>query len=69
MSALREMVRKIDTRQPGTRGYVTNPEELQAILAEVSKHVSVGVYLSGLQYGSDVSVTIKLKLNLERELL
>jgi hypothetical protein len=67
-SALAAMVRKMDSRYPGQRGYVTNRDELVAILSEVTSHTSVGIYYGG-ESGGDISVEIKLSLTLERKLL
>lgn len=69
MSALSEMVDKLDNRRPNTAGYVTGVPELQAILAELSPLVPVGIYLDALQYGDDVSVTIRVGFSLERNQL
>lgn len=41
---LMNMIRKLDERKPGTRGYVTQVPELQGILSEITPLVSVGVY-------------------------
>jgi hypothetical protein len=69
MSALSEMVAKLDNRQPGTRGYVTQVPELQRILSEITPLVSVGISEDYLDVPGEVSVTITLGLTLERNLL
>lgn len=73
-SALKKMVRKLDTRNKrNSRGYVTQRDELIAILGEVSRLVSVSVveveqptYALG---DKQITVNIELSLTLERELL
>lgn len=70
MSALSDMVHKLDTRRPGTKGYVTKVPEVEAILAETSRLVSAGIILDEDQPRADeVSVTITVSLTLERRLL
>ena len=70
MSALSDMVRKLDTRQPGTRGYVTQVPELQRILSEITPLVSVGITEDqSLMLANEISVTITVGLTLERDLL
>lgn len=72
-TALAAMVRKLDKRDKRTsRGYVTQRDELIAILQEVSKRVSVSIIEDELPYAQghkEISVTIKLGLTLERDLL
>jgi len=72
-SALRKMVKKLDGRNKRTsQGYVTNRDELIAILSEVSKLVSVSIVEEERPYSvqhKEISVTIKLGLTLERDLL
>lgn len=73
-SALRKMVRKLDSRNKhNSRGYVTKRDELIAILSEVSRMVPVVIteveqptYALGAK---QVTVEIKLSLTLERDLL
>ncbi len=73
VSALTKMVRKLDSRNKRTsRGYVTNRDELIAILSEVSRLVSVSIVEEERPYSvqhKEISVTITLGLTLERELL
>lgn len=67
MSALKHMVERLDNRQLGTSGYVTDVPELRAILAELSDLCPVGIHLSEAQYGDEnVSVTIKFGFTIER---
>lgn len=72
-SALKSMVEKLDKRNPRTsQGYVTKRNELIAILQEVTPLISVAILEQELPYsqqGKDISVTIKLGLTLERDLL
>lgn len=72
-SALTKMVRKLDARNKRTsRGYVTNRDELIAILSEVSRLVSVSIVEKELPYAvanKQVAVEIKLSLTLERDSL
>jgi hypothetical protein len=72
-SALAAMVRKLDKRNKRTsRGYVTNRDELISILSEVSRLVPVSIVEEERPYSvqhKEISVTIKLGLTLERELL
>jgi hypothetical protein len=67
-SALQAMVRKIDQRPEGHLGYVTNRDELIAILQEVTPLISVGIYLDDERHGN-ISVEIKFGLTLERDKL
>jgi hypothetical protein len=66
MSALERMVYQLENPRPGSAGYVTALPELSAILSELSPLVSVGIKLSELQYGDDVSVTITLGFTIVR---
>lgn len=72
-TALQAMVRKLDARNKRTsQGYVTNRDELISILKEVSKLVSVSIVEEERPYSvqhKEISVTIKLGLTLERDLL
>ena len=66
-TALKTMVEKLDSRPAATRGYVTNPAELQAILSELSPNVSVNVLENRNAYRKDVSVEIRLAFTLARD--
>jgi len=44
MSALRNMVEKLNNRQGGTSGYVTDAKELSEIMKELTPRVSVGIH-------------------------
>ena len=70
-TALGRMVRKLDRRNKRTSaGYVTNRDELVAILGEVSRQVSVTIVEKELPYAEsyhNIAVEIKLNLTLERE--
>ena len=72
-TALQKMVKKLDARDKRhSQGYVTNRDELIAILSEVSKLVSVSIVEEERPYSvqhKEISVTIKLGLTLERDLL
>lgn len=71
--ALKKMVAKLDARNMRTsRGYVTKRDELIAILSEVSRLVPVSIVEEERPYSvqhKEISVTIKLGLTLERDLL
>lgn len=71
--ALAKMVKRLDSRNKRTsRGYVTSRDELVKILKEVSSHVSVSIVEEERPYSvqhKEISVTIKLGLTLERDLL
>ena len=72
-SALRKMVRKLDARNKRTsQGYVTNRDELMAILSELTPLLSVAILEEERPYSvqhKEISVTIKLGFTLERDLL
>jgi hypothetical protein len=73
-SALKAMVRKLDARPRGHVGYVTNRDELIAILSELTPLLSVGILEENREFnaergGKDISVEIKLGFTLERDLL
>lgn len=72
-TALAAMVRKLDGRNKRTsRGYITKRDELLAILSEVSRNVSVVIIEEERPYSvqhKEISVTIRLGLTLERDLL
>ncbi len=73
-SALAAMVRKLDARPKGHLGYITNRDELIAILQEVTPLVTVAILETNTQFNAehgskDVSVEIRLGLTLERDLL
>lgn len=70
-SALKTMVEKLDNRQPDTSGYVTHLPELQEILSQLSPNVSVSIVESRSSANSDkdISVMVKVRFTLERELL
>lgn len=72
-TALTKMVNRLDSRNKRTSsGYVTNRDELIAILGEVSKLVSVSIVEEERPYAvqhKEISVIIKLGLTLERDLL
>jgi hypothetical protein len=72
-TALAAMVAKLDARDKrNSRGYVTKRDELIDILSEVSKLVSVVIIEEERPYSvqhKEISVTIKLGLTLERDLL
>jgi hypothetical protein len=70
-SALKEMVEKLDHRQPGSGGYVTHLPEIQRILSELTSLVPA-VVLQRSSPGDaegDVSVEIKIGFTIERSLL
>lgn len=70
-SALKAMVEKLDNRQPGTAGYNTTLPELQEILSQLTPRVPVSILesRSSVDREKDVSVEIRIRFTLERELL
>jgi hypothetical protein len=73
-SALAAMVRKIDNKPKGHVGYVTNRDELIAILNEVTPLLTVAILETNTAFNKErgnkeVSVEIRLGLTLERKLL
>lgn len=71
--ALVKMVRKLDARNKRvSQGYVTNRDELIAILSELTPLLSVAILEEERPYSvqhKEISVTVKLGFTLERELL
>lgn len=66
---LTNLIRKLDERKPGTRGYVTQVPELQGILSEITPLVSVGVYAGRNFVPNDtdtVPVEITFSMHLSR---
>lgn len=65
---VREMVRKLDNRQPGSRGYVTYTPEIIRIMSNLSPLVPWNVFDTSDGSGL-ISVELKTQFCLERELL
>lgn len=66
---LMDMIRKLDARKPGTRGYITQVPELKGILSEITPHVSVGVFTHPNRNRDDtdtVPVEITFSMSLSR---
>ncbi|UDL16678.1 hypothetical protein SEA_ATUIN_285 [Arthrobacter phage Atuin] len=68
------MVEKLDTRPRGHLGYITQRDELIAILSELSPLVSVAILEENQEFNrqrgdKDISVEIKFGFTLERNLL
>jgi len=73
-SALAAMVRKLDEKPVGNVGYITNRDELIAILNELTPLLTVAILETNTKFnaergGKDISVEIKLGFTLERNLL
>lgn len=65
---LKAMVDRLDKRGPQQRGYVTNRDEAIEILQGLTKHLSVGIYVTR-EVGDDISIELKAGFTLERSLL
>lgn len=66
---VREMVRKLDSRRPGTSGYVPQTPEIMAIMGNLSPLVSWNVFDKGTDAYGVISIELKTTFHLERELL
>lgn len=64
MSALRNMIEKLNNRQGGTSGYVTDAKELSEIMKELTPRVPVGIHdeRHSMDYRHG-SVTVSVKMS------